>query len=143
MQSKVDTLITVSNDRLLQIVPDNFPLTDAFLVADEALRDGVVGISDIIVKPGLINVDFADVRAVMQNAGTALMGTGWGKGKTRAQDAAVSAIKSPLLDFPIKKAKGIVFNVCGGTDLTLGEVSSGRTEGCGGVVVAVCMYVRV
>lgn len=124
MQSKVDTLITVSNDRLLQIVPDNFPLTDAFLVADEALRDGVVGISDIIVKPGLINVDFADVRAVMQNAGTALMGTGWGKGKTRAQDAAVSAIKSPLLDFPIKKAKGIVFNVCGGTDLTLGEINA-------------------
>jgi len=124
MQSKVDTLITVSNDRLLQIVPDNFPLTDAFLVADEALRDGVVGISDIIVKPGLINVDFADVRAVMQNAGTALMGTGWGKGKTRAQDAAVSAIKSPLLDFPIKKAKGIVFNVCGGSDLTLGEINA-------------------
>ena len=124
MQSKVDTLITVSNDRLLQIVPDNFPLTDAFLVADEALRDGVVGISDIIIKPGLINVDFADVRAVMANAGTALMGTGWGKGKTRAQDAAVSAIKSPLLDFPIKKAKGIVFNVCGGTDLTLGEINS-------------------
>ena len=78
MQSKVDTLITVSNDRLLEIVPESFPLTDAFLVADEALRDGVVGISDIIVKPGLINVDFADVRAVMSNAGTALMGTGWG-----------------------------------------------------------------
>lgn len=78
MRVKVDTLITVSNDRLLQIVPESFPLKDAFLVADAALKDGVVGISDIIVKPGLINVDFADVRAVMQNAGTALMGTGWG-----------------------------------------------------------------
>lgn len=79
MQLKVDTLITVSNDRLLQIVPESFPLKDAFLVADAALKDGVVGISDIIVKPGLINVDFADVRAVMANAGTALMGTGWGE----------------------------------------------------------------
>lgn len=79
MKSKVDTLITVSNDLLLKIVPDNFPLNDAFKVADEALKDGVVGISDIIVKPGLINVDFADVRTIMRGAGTALMGTGWGK----------------------------------------------------------------
>lgn len=81
MKSKVDTLITVSNDLLLKIVPDNFPLNDAFKVADEALKDGVVGISDIIVKPGLINVDFADVRTIMRGAGTALMGTGWGKSK--------------------------------------------------------------
>jgi len=79
MKSKVDTLITVSNDLLLKIVPENFPLEDAFKVDDEALKDGVVGISDIIVKPGLINVDFADVRTVMSGAGTALMGTGYGE----------------------------------------------------------------
>merc|ERR1740130_512692 len=124
LQSKVDTLIVVSNDKLLQIVPDNTPLADAFLVADDILRQGVVGISEIIVKPGLINVDFADVRTVMGNAGTALMGIGTGKGKTRAQDAAVAAISSPLLDFPIAKAKGIVFNIVGGDDLTLTEINA-------------------
>lgn len=124
LQSKVDTLIVVSNDKLLQIVPEHTPLADAFLVADDILRQGVVGISEIIVKPGLINVDFADVRTVMGNAGTALMGIGTGKGKTRAQDAAVAAISSPLLDFPIQKAKGIVFNIVGGEDLTLTEINS-------------------
>lgn len=124
LQSKVDTLIVVSNDKLLQIVPENTPLADAFLVADDILRQGVVGISEIIVKPGLINVDFADVRTVMGNAGTALMGIGTGKGKTRAQDAAVAAISSPLLDFPIAKAKGIVFNIVGGDDLTLTEINA-------------------
>jgi len=124
LQSKVDTLIVVSNDKLLQIVPENTPLADAFLVADDILRQGVVGISEIIVKPGLINVDFADVRTVMGNAGTALMGIGTGKGKTRAQDAAVAAISSPLLDFPIQKAKGIVFNIVGGDDLTLTEINA-------------------
>lgn len=124
LQSKVDTLIVVSNDKLLQIVPENTPLADAFLVADDILRQGVVGISEIIVKPGLINVDFADVRAVMGDAGTALMGIGTGKGKTRAQDAAVAAISSPLLDFPIQKARGIVFNIVGGNDLTLQEINA-------------------
>lgn len=124
MKNKVDTLIVVSNDKLLQIVPENTPLTDAFLVADDILRQGVVGISEIIIKPGLVNVDFADVRTIMGNAGTALMGIGQGKGKTRAVDAAVSAISSPLLDFPITKAKGIVFNVVGGPDLTLQEINA-------------------
>ena len=124
MQPKVDTLITVSNDCLLKIVPEGFPLQDAFLVADEALRNGVVGISDIIIRPGLVNVDFADVRAVMANAGTALMGTGIGKGKNRAADAAIAAIRSPLLDFPIKNARGIVLNICGGPDLTLQEIDA-------------------
>lgn len=123
LQSKVDTLIVVSNDKLLQIVPEKTPLADAFLVADDILRQGVVGISEIIVKPGLINVDFADVRTVMGNAGTALMGIGTGTGKTRAQDAAVAAISSPLLDFPINKARGIVFNIVGGQDLTLQEIN--------------------
>lgn len=85
---------------------------------------GVVGISEIIVKPGLINVDFADVRTIMGNAGTALMGIGTGKGKQRAQDAAVAAISSPLLDFPVRKAKGIVFNIVGGSDLTLAEINA-------------------
>lgn len=124
LQSKVDTLIVVSNDKLLQIVPANTPLTDSFLVADDILRQGVVGISEIIVKPGLINVDFADVKTIMGNAGTALMGIGTGKGKTRAQDAAVAAISSPLLDFPVRKAKGIVFNIVGGSDLTLAEINA-------------------
>lgn len=124
MKSKVDTLIVVSNDKLLQIVPPNTPVQDAFLVADDILRQGVVGISEIIVRPGLINVDFADVRTIMANAGTALMGIGQGKGKSRAEDAAYAAISSPLLDFPITKAKGIVFNVVGGSDLTLQEINA-------------------
>eukprot|EP01035_Chromulina_nebulosa_P018107 gene18107-23761_t len=124
MKTKVDTLIVVSNDKLLQIVPENTPLTEAFLVADDVLRQGVVGISDIIVKPGLVNVDFADVRTIMGNAGTALMGIGHGKGKTRAVDAAIAAISSPLLDFPITKAKGIVFNIVGGADMSLQEINS-------------------
>ena len=108
----------------MQIVPEGTPLTDAFLVADDILRQGVVGISEIIVKPGLINVDFADVRTIMTNAGTALMGIGLGKGKTRAMDAALSAISSPLLDFPIAQARGIVFNIVGGPDMTLQEINS-------------------
>lgn len=124
LQGKVDTLIVVSNDKLLQIVPANTPLTESFLVADDILRQGVVGISEIIVKPGLINVDFADVKSVMGNAGTALMGIGTGKGKSRAADAAIAAISSPLLDFPVRKAKGIVFNIVGGSDLTLAEINA-------------------
>ncbi len=123
LKSQVDTLIVVSNDKLLEIVPENTPLTDAFLVADDILRQGVVGISEIIVKPGLVNVYFADVRTIMGNAGTALMGIGHGKGKTRAVDAANAAISSPLLDFPISKAKGIVFNIVGGSDVTLQDVN--------------------
>lgn len=124
LQQYVDTLIVVSNDKLLRIVPDNTPVTDAFLVADDILRQGVVGISEIIIKSGLVNVDFADVKAVMKDAGTALMGVGTGKGRMRAQDAAVAAISSPLLDFPIRRAKGIVFNVVGGTDLSLSEINA-------------------
>ncbi|KAK4538448.1 hypothetical protein CDCA_CDCA17G4473 [Cyanidium caldarium] len=124
LRESVDTLIVVSNDKLLQIVPDNTPLQDAFRVADDILRQGVVGISDIIIRPGLINVDFADVRSVMAHAGSALMGIGTGSGKSRAQDAAVAAISSPLLDFPIERAKGIVFNITGGEDMTLHEINA-------------------
>ncbi|KAJ1407135.1 Tubulin/FtsZ, partial [Ochromonadaceae sp. CCMP2298] len=87
------------------------------------LPPGVVGISEIIIKPGLVNVDFADVRAIMGNAGTALMGIGQGKGKDRAVDAAIAAISSPLLGFPIAKAKGIVFNIVGGSDMSLQEIN--------------------
>ena len=99
-------------------------IQDAFLVADDILRQGVVGISEIIIKPGLVNVDFADVRSIMGNAGTALMGIGTGKGKNRATDAAMAAITSPLLDFPITKAKGIVFNVVGGEDMSIQEINA-------------------
>lgn len=123
LRKHVDTLIVVSNDKLLQIVPDNTPVTEAFLVADDILRQGVVGISEIILKTGLVNVDFADVRAVMKDAGTALMGVGTGVGKTRAADAAVAAISSPLLDFPIQRAKRIVFNIVGGESMGLQEIN--------------------
>eukprot|EP00968_Pinguiococcus_pyrenoidosus_P023336 scaffold3719_cov247-Pinguiococcus_pyrenoidosus.AAC.16 len=134
-RDRVDTLIVVSNDKLLQIVPEGTPVKVSSLrLLLVASRDscasalvstgrGVVGISEIIVRPGLINVDFADVRAIMGNAGTALMGIGTGKGKTRAADAAIAAVASPLLDFPIKNAQGIVFNIVGGSDLTLSEIN--------------------
>ena len=122
LRNAVDTLIIVSNDRLLQTIPENTPLQSAFSVADDVLRQGVVGISDIIIRPGLINVDFADVRTIMGNAGIALMGIGRGAGKMRAEEAAAAAISSPLLDFPIESATGIVFNIVGGSDLTLQEV---------------------
>lgn len=123
LRKHVDTVIVVSNDKLLRIVPDNTPVTEAFLVADDILRQGVVGISEIILKTGLVNVDFADVRAVMKDAGTALMGVGTGVGRNRAADAAIAAISSPLLDFPIQKSKRIVFNIVGGSDMGLQEIN--------------------
>lgn len=123
LRQNVDTVIVVSNDRLLEIIPDDTPIERAFAVADDILRQGVVGISDIIIKPGLINVDFADVRAVMSDAGTALMGIGIGNGKTAAEDAAIAAISSPLLDSTIENAKAVVFNISGGPNLTLNEVN--------------------
>ena len=123
LKEHVDTIIVVSNERLLEIIPENTPVEKAFMVADDILRQGVVGISDIIVKQGLVNVDFADVRAIMNNAGTALMGIGLGSGKTAAEDAATAAISSPLLDCGINNAKGVVFNISGGTGLSLMEVS--------------------
>lgn len=123
LKEHVDTVIIVSNDRLLDIIPEDTPMNRAFAVADDILRQGVVGISDIIIKPGLINVDFADVRSVMSNAGTALMGIGIGSGKTGAEDAAAAAISSPLLDSTIDNAKGVVFNISGGEDLSLSDVN--------------------
>merc|ERR1719399_2430818 len=123
LEEHVDILVTVSNDKLLEIVPEGMPLQEAFSIADEILRQGIMGISEIIAKPGLINVDFADVRAVMTNAGPALMGIGTGSGKTRANDAAVAAISSPLLDFPISRAKGVVFTITGNSGMSLQEVN--------------------
>mmetsp|Transcript_25383 Transcript_25383/g.54604 ORF Transcript_25383/g.54604 Transcript_25383/m.54604 type:complete len:467 (-) Transcript_25383:231-1631(-) len=122
LRENVDTVIIVSNNKLLDIIPENTPLEASFRVADDILRQGVVGISEIIVRPGLINVDFADVRSVMQDAGTALMGIGTGSGKTSAEDAAVAAISSPLLDAPVDEATGVVFNIIGGESLSLQEV---------------------
>uniref|UniRef100_A0A7S2ZY52 Plastid division protein FtsZ n=3 Tax=Rhodosorus marinus TaxID=101924 RepID=A0A7S2ZY52_9RHOD len=124
LRMRVDTLIVVSNDKLLQIVPDNAPLQEAFLVADDILRQGVIGISEIILKPGLVNVDFADIRSIMKDSGSALLGIGTGNGKRRAEDCSTAAISSPLLDFPVEGARGIVFNITGGPDMTLHEINS-------------------
>ncbi|WP_253188285.1 cell division protein FtsZ [Leptolyngbya sp. 'hensonii'] len=124
LQSRVDTLIVIPNDKLLSVISEQTPVQEAFQFADDILRQGVQGISDIITIPGLVNVDFADVRAVMADAGSALMGIGVGSGKSRAKEAATAAISSPLLESSINGAKGVVFNITGGSDLTLHEVNS-------------------
>src|SRR4028118_656361 len=124
LQSRVDTLIIIPNDKLLSVISEQTPVQEAFRVADDILRQGVQGISDIITIPGLVNVDFADVRAVMADAGSALMGIGIGSGKSRAREAAMTAISSPLLESSIDGARGVVFNITGGSDLTLHEVNS-------------------
>lgn len=123
LQSCVDTLIVIPNNQLLAVIPQETPLQEAFRVADDILRQGVQGISDIITIPGLVNVDFADVRAVMADAGSALMGIGLGSGKGRAKEGALAAISSPLLESSVEGAKGVVFNITGGHDLTLYEVN--------------------
>ena len=122
LKQKVDTLVVVENDRLLPSLKGKVTLQRAFDAADDVLRQGVKGISDIITVPGLINVDFADVRSVMGNGGAAFMAYGEGKGKWAAIEAARSALANPLFDAPIEGAKGILFNVSGGKDLTLGQV---------------------
>ena len=122
LKEKVDTLITIPNDRILSIIDKKTPLLDAFSIVDEVLNQGVQGISDLITQPGLINVDFADVRSVMNSAGSALMGIGYGSGENRAIEAARSAIDSPLLDLSIAGAQGLLFNITGGTDLSMFEV---------------------
>jgi len=124
LQSRVDTLIVIPNDRLLSVISEQTPVQEAFQSADDVLRQGVQGISDIIMIPGLVNVDFADVRAVMADAGSALMGIGMGSGKSRAREAAIAAISSPLLESSIDGASGAVFNITGGADLTLHEVNA-------------------
>lgn len=120
---RVDTMITIPNDRLMDVVERKTSLQDAFRVADDVLRQGVQGISDIITIPGQINVDFADVKAVMVNAGPALMGIGYGVGEQRALQAAEQATSSPLLEQTINGARGLLVNISSGEDLTLSEVS--------------------
>lgn len=122
LKDKVDTLIVIPNQRLLDVIDRKMTLIDAFRVADSVLGQGVQGISDLIVMPGLINVDFADVKAIMMNAGSALMGIGTGTGENRAQTAARTAIASPLLEISIEGAKGVLFNIIGGNDITMTEV---------------------
>jgi cell division protein FtsZ len=122
MREAVDTLIIVPNDRLLQIVDKKTPMIQAFREADNVLRQGVQGISDLIAVPGLINLDFADVKTIMSNQGTALMGIGMAKGKDRAVEAAKKAISSPLLETSIDGAQGVLMNITGGSNLSLYEV---------------------
>lgn len=123
LKSKVDTLITIPNDRLLQVVDKNTTIHEAFRIADDVLRQGVQGISDLIAVPGLINLDFADVKTIMKNTGSALMGIGQATGENRASDAARKAISSPLLETSIEGAKGVLLNITGGQNLTLFEVN--------------------
>lgn len=123
LKDRVDALIVISNDRLLQIIDRKTTLVNAFRVVDDVLRQGVQGISDLISKPGIVNVDFADVKTVLQDAGSALMGIGIASGENRATQAAKMAINSPLLEFSIDGAKGILFNVSGGPDMTMLEIN--------------------
>ncbi|WP_235070999.1 cell division protein FtsZ [Leptolyngbya sp. Heron Island J] len=124
LQESVDTLIIIPNDKLLSVISEQTPVQEAFRFADDILRQGVQGISDIITISGLVNVDFADVRAVMADAGSALMGIGVGSGKSRAREAAIAAISSPLLETSIDGATGAVLNITGGNDMTLHEVNA-------------------
>ena len=123
LKERVDTLISIPNDRLLAVVDKRVPMTDAFRMADDVLRQGIQGISELITVPGLINLDFADVKTIMSNAGSALMAIGHGTGEGRAAEAARAAVASPLLDIDINGAKGILFNITSGEDLTLFEVN--------------------
>lgn len=122
LKDKVDTLIVIPNQRILDVVDKKVSLLDAFRVADSVLSQGVQGISDLITMPGLINVDFADVRAIMSNAGSALMGIGTGVSEGRAQVAARAAVSSPLLEISMEGARGVLYNITGGTDMTMSEV---------------------
>src|SRR5262249_22413513 len=128
LKAKVDTLITIPNDRLRDVVQKNTSIVDAFRVVDDVLRQGVAGISDIITVPGLINLDFADVRAIMKDAGSALMGIGRAQGENRALEAARQAVASPLLEINIAGAQGILFNITGSANLTLWEVTEAAEE---------------
>jgi cell division protein FtsZ len=123
LKENVDALITIPNDRLLSIIDRKTPLLEAFRKVDDVLRQGVQGISDLITVPGLINVDFADVKAVMANSGSALMGIGYASGEDRAIEAAKTAISSPLLEVTIDGARGVLFNISGGQDLAMAEIN--------------------
>lgn len=123
LEKNVDTIITIPNDRILQIIDKKTSLLDAFQIVDDVLRQGVQGISEIITLPGLINVDFADVKAIMRDAGSALMGIGRGTGENRAVDAAKAAIASPLLEVSIEGARGVLFTITGSSNLAMQEVN--------------------
>lgn len=127
LKEAVDALITIPNERLLQVIDRRTPMTEAFRIADDVLRQGVQGISDLIDVTGVINVDFADVKSVMSDAGSALMGIGTAKGEGAVRAAAEAAIKSPLLEDPIDGATGVLVNVVGGRDLSLFEVNDAAT----------------
>src|SRR5213596_3043388 len=123
LADKVDTLIVIENDRLMQLVEKTTPLSDAFKMADDILRQGVQGITDLITVPGIVNLDFADVRTIMRDAGSALMGIGAATGENRAAEAARTAVSSPLLESSIEGATGILLNISGPADLGLFEVN--------------------
>jgi len=123
LRERVDTLITIPNDRLLEVIDRKTTLEQAFMEVDDVLRQGIQGISELITEPGLINLDFADVKSIMSDSGGALMAIGRGTGETRAQDAARMAISSPLLDISMDGARGVLLNITGGNDLALSEIS--------------------
>src|SRR5213080_1570676 len=123
LKERVDTLITIPNDRLLEVIDRKTTLEQAFMEVDDVLRQGIQGISELITEPGLINLDFADVKSIMSDSGGALMAIGRGTGETRAQDAARMAISSPLLDISMEGAKGVLLNITGGVDLALSEIN--------------------
>lgn len=123
LRDRVDTLITIPNDKVLNLIDKNTSLVEAFNVIDDILRQGVAGIADLITYPGIVNVDFADIKAIMSESGPALMGIGKGIGEDRAISAAKSAINSPLLDISIDGARGVLFNVSGGVDLGMNDVN--------------------
>ena len=124
LSQKVDTLIVIPNDRLLEVIDKKTSMLDAFRIADDTLRQGIQGVTDLITIPGLINLDFADIRTVMKDAGTAMMGIGYGSGENRALDAATQAINSNLLEAEIEGASRVLFSIAGGPDLTLAEVDA-------------------
>src|SRR2546421_4266994 len=123
LRERVDTLITIPNDRLLDVIDRKTTLEEAFMIVDDVLRQGIQGISELITEPGLINLDFADVKTIMSEAGSALMAIGRGSGETRAADAARMAISSPLLDVSMEGARGVLLNITGGADLKLNEIN--------------------
>jgi len=124
LKEKVDTLLTIQNDKLLEILNPKTSLISAFWICDEVLRQAVQGITDLIFLPGIINIDFADIKAIMKNSGQALIGIGRARGEKRAETAALAAIKSPLLDISCKGAKGVLFNISGGRDISLSEIDT-------------------
>ena len=127
LREEVDVLIVIANDQLLKIAPPNLRLVDSFALADEVMRQGIVGLTDILVRTGLVNIDFADLRSVMTGAGLGLLGVGRASGRDRAVEAAMAAVSSPLLDIPLAGARRVVFGVTGGKSMSLNEVNTVAT----------------